>query len=59
MSAAVVIDWHKLPCVVFTGADTNTLREAALRLVSDANLKHWIVTDCDHEQYIRQISTSV
>ena len=50
---------HKLPCIIFTGAETCSLREAALKLVDDANLKHWIVSDCHDEQYIRQISTDI
>lgn len=59
MSAPVVIDWHKLPCVIFTGADTNALHEAALKMVADANLKHWIVSDCHDEQHIDKISAEV
>lgn len=59
MSAPVVIDWHKLPCVIVTGSTVDNLRQAALKLVDDANLKHWIVSDCHDEQHIRQISTDI
>ena len=60
-STAVMIDWHKstLPCIILTGADTNTFREAALQLVEEANLKHWLVSDCHDEQSIRQIPTTI
>lgn len=58
-STPVNIDWNKLPCVIVTGSDTDTLREAALKLGNEVDLKHWIVSDCHEEQHIEQISAEI
>ncbi len=53
------IEWHKQPCVLVTGSATDALRETALKLVEEINLKHWIVSDCHDEQHIEEILAEI
>lgn len=56
-TSEVPIDWTKMPCIIITGSVTEDLRNAALKIVEDDNLKHCFVSDCHEEEQIRQICT--